>query len=77
MLITSDKPIVPERVLYFGDGAGSGKFGSTVSRGSAAPVTRIALPTGDPAPDGAGTQAAGNQEFITLLNPTTTAPRCK
>lgn len=33
MIISSDQPIVPERVIYFGDGSGSGKFGSTVSGG--------------------------------------------
>ena len=46
MLISSDQPIVPERVLYFGDGAGSGKFGSTVSSGSAGGAQQIYLAYG-------------------------------
>ena len=32
-LVSSDVPLVAERVIYFGEGVGSGKFGSTVSAG--------------------------------------------
>ena len=72
MLITSDQPIVPERVLYYGDGSGSGKFGSTVSSGSAAPATHLYLAYGSSGglTTGGTPQANGNQAFITLLNPT-------
>lgn len=74
MVISSDQPIVPERVIYFGDGAGSGKFGSTVSSGITTPSTQLRIAyasSGGTAPAGSGTTAAGNQEFITLLNPST------
>jgi hypothetical protein len=59
MVVTSDRPIVAERVLYFGDGSGSGKFGAAVSGGIAAPAKVLGL------------VAAGgaSQNFLTLLNP--------
>ncbi|HEY8286921.1 MAG TPA: hypothetical protein VIJ28_21230 [Chloroflexota bacterium] len=59
LVVRSDRPIVAERVLYFGDGSGSGKFGATVSGGVAAPSKVLALV----AVGGAA------QNFITLLNP--------
>jgi hypothetical protein len=68
MLISSDQPIVAERVIYFGDGAGSGKFGSTVSSGIAAPSTALRFAFGS----SSGAGPTGNQDFITLLNPSTT-----
>jgi hypothetical protein len=73
MLISSDVPIVPERVLYFGDGSGSGKFGSTVSSGMASTATQLHVAYGSsngsvPTASGGFTQV-GNQDFITLLNP--------
>jgi hypothetical protein len=68
MLVSSDQPIVPERVIYFGDGSGSGKFGATVSSGIAAPTTAMRFAFG--ASGGSG--PTGNQDFITLLNPSTT-----
>ena len=67
MLISSDQPIVPERVIYFGDGAGSGKFGSTVSSGIGAPATALRFAFGS----SGGAGPTGNQDFITLLNPNT------
>ncbi len=68
MLITSDQPIVPERVIYFGDGSGSGKFGSTVSSGIVAPSTALRFAYGS----SGGAGPVGDQDFITLLNPSTT-----
>lgn len=68
MLISSDQPIVAERVLYFGDGSGSGKFGSTVSRGISAGATRLYIAYGNSG-GSAGGNPQGNQAFITLLNP--------
>ncbi len=65
MLISSDQPIVPERVIYFGDGVGSGKFGSTVSSGIGAPATALRFAFGS----SGGAGPTGNQDFITLLNP--------
>lgn len=63
MLLSSDQPIVAERVEYFGDGAGSGKFGSTVSGGVAAPATSGYFAYGD--------VSDSNEHYITLLNPAT------
>jgi hypothetical protein len=68
MLISSDQPIVPERVIYFGDGAGSGKFGSTVSSGITARSTALRFAFGS----SGGAGPTGNQDFITLLNPSAT-----
>jgi hypothetical protein len=68
MLISSDQPIVPERVIYFGDGAGSGKFGSTVSSGVTARSTALRFAFGS----SGGAGPTGNQDFITLLNPSAT-----
>lgn len=75
MLITSDQPIVPERVLYFGNGAGSGKFGSTVSRGINTPSTTLSFAygsSGGATNTATGLNSVGNQDFITLLNPSLT-----
>jgi hypothetical protein len=63
MLISSDQPVVAERVLYFGDGVGSGKFGSTVSSGYTAPATSLRFAY--------GSVSGGDQQFITVLNPAT------
>ena len=59
LVVHSNQPIVAERVLYFGSGSGSGKFGTTVSGGVAAPAKILAMV----AVGGAA------QSFITLLNP--------
>jgi hypothetical protein len=67
MLVSSTQPIVAERVIYFSDGSGSGKFGSTVSAGISAPA--IALHFGYGSSGGSG--PTGDQDFITLLNPNT------
>ena len=75
MLVTSSAPIVAERVEYFGDGSGSGKFGETVARGFTSSATELRIPygsSGGAAPDIHGhLQAVGDQEYITLLNPAT------
>jgi acyl carrier protein len=78
MLIGSDQPIVAERVLYFGDGSGSGKFGSTVT----APLTARSIQlrigygsSGGAAQDTEGAlQPQGDQGFVTLVNPATSGP---
>jgi len=75
MVITSDQPIVPERVLYFGNGAGSGKFGSTVARGTNAPSSSMSFAygtSGGATSTSSGLNSVGNQDFITLLNPNLT-----
>lgn len=72
MLVRSTVPIAAERVLYFGAGSGSAKFGSTVSAGLAAPANELTVPFGSSGGTtrvGGLPQALGDQEFITLLNP--------
>jgi hypothetical protein len=68
MLISSDQPIVPERVLYFGDGSGSGKFGSTVRSGINSGANQIYIAYGSSGGLANG-DLQGDQDFITLLNP--------
>lgn len=70
MLISSDQPIVPERVIYFGEGTGSGKFGSTASSGSTAAAQSFQFGYGTSGGLGANGAAQGDQQYITLLNPT-------
>jgi hypothetical protein len=73
MIVSTDIAIVAERVEYFGDGAGSGKFGSIVSHGIAAPITEARFAyssSGGTAQDSSGMQQpVGDQDYITLLNP--------
>ncbi len=77
MIISSDQPIVPERVIYFGDGSGSGKFGSTVSGGvtTSGMHLRVAYASSGGL-DGAG-NVQGNQAFLTVLNPAIGGPAIK
>ena len=70
MLLSSDQPIVPERVIYFGEGAGSGKFGSTASSGSTAAAQSFQFGYGTSGGLGANGDEQGDQLYITLLNPT-------
>lgn len=75
MVVSSTVPIVAERVEYFGDGAGSGKFGSIVSPGIPAPATQVRFPvlsSGGTAGQSQGpSEAVGDQAYITILNPAT------
>lgn len=70
MLVSSDQPIVAERVEYFGDGSGSGKFGSTVTPGIVAPATALRFGFGSSG-GRAGTAGNAGEHYITLLNPAT------
>jgi len=70
MIVGSDQPIVAERVEYFGDGSGSGKFGSTVTPGIVAPATALRFGFGSSG-GRAGTGANAGEHYITLLNPAT------
>ena len=78
MLVSSSVPIVAERVEYFGSGSGSGKFGSTVSMGIITPAKSLFVAYGTSAGSVAGTggslQPIGDQDYITLLNPSSTTP---
>ena len=73
MLVNSSIPLVAERVEYFGDGVGSGKFGATVSGGlpPASDQLRIGAGfSGGTTTDSRGrSQPSGDQEYVTLLNP--------
>ena len=63
--VTSDQPIVVDRAMYWGAGAGSGKFGSDTEPGiaSGSQTQYFAyLPT-----------SGGSQAFVTVLNPGTAA----
>lgn len=63
--VSSDQPIVVDRAMYWGDGSGSGKFGSDLEPGiaSASQTQYFAyLPTSN-----------GSQAFVTVLNPGTAA----
>ena len=75
LIATSDQPVVAERVLYFGDGRGSAKFGSTVSGGAPAPASQLSIAYGSSGGTTTDAQGAlrpsGDQQFITLLNPST------
>ena len=75
LIATSDQPVVAERVLYFGDGRGSAKFGSTVSGGAPAPASQLSVAygsSGGTTTDAQGVlRPSGDQQFITLLNPST------
>ena len=75
LIANSDQPVVAERVLYFGDGRGSGKFGSTVSSGAPAAANQLNIAygsSGGTATDAQGAlRPSGDQQFITLLNPST------
>jgi hypothetical protein len=75
LIVSSDQPVVAERVEYFGDGIGSGKFGATVSSGITVPSTQWRIPFGS---SGGGTvlsngkvQNSGDEHYVTILNPTT------
>jgi hypothetical protein len=60
-MVTSDSPIAVDRAMYWGDGAGSGKFGYSLGPGIQAGATSqffAMLPT-----------SGGSQSFVTVLNP--------
>jgi hypothetical protein len=74
MLVSSTQPIVAERVEYFGDGNGSGKYGSTVASGVAAPASLLHIgfgSSGGTTTISGTTNPAGDQQYITLLNAAT------
>lgn len=71
MIVSSDQPIVAERVEYFGDGSGSGKFGSTVTPGIVPPATALRFGFGSSGGQAGTGGNAGDEQYITLLNPAT------
>lgn len=74
LIVTSDQPIMTERVLYFGSGGGSGKFGSTAKAGIHTLAGRYYFAFGSAGGSGLA-QRPGDQSFVTVLNPdVSTAP---
>jgi hypothetical protein len=72
MLVSSDVPVIAERVEYFGDGAGSGKVGAFVSPGFTTPGTTLRLAyasAGGTQPAKHGAATTGDQMYVTVLNP--------
>jgi len=70
LVVTSDQPVMAERVLYFGDGDGSAKYGSTAKAGIQTVGNQYLFAYGSAG--GAGlAQRPGDQSFVTVLNPGT------
>ena len=77
MIVTSDQPIVAERVLYFGTGAGSAKFGGTAKAGLSDPAQQFFFAFGSrPGSDTANALAPGqtvnDESYVTVVNPNAT-----
>ncbi len=70
MIVTTDQPIMAERVLYFGDGEGSAKYGSTAKAGLQTVATQYLFAYGSAGGTGLA-QRPGDQSFVTVLNPGT------
>lgn len=68
MIVTSDQPIMAERVLYFGAGDGSAKFGSTSKAGIQTLSTQYYFAFGSAGGTGLA-QRSGDQSFVTVLTP--------
>jgi hypothetical protein len=74
MVVTSDQPVVAERVLYFGEGEGSGKFGATALAGLSTPASQFLFtggsrPGADAANATAANQTANDESYLTIVNP--------
>lgn len=70
MIVTSDQPIMAERVLYFGDGSGSAKYGSTAKAGIQTTANQYLFAYGSAGGSGLA-QQPGDQSYVTVLNPGT------
>ncbi len=68
MVVTSDQPIMAERVLYFGDGIGSAKYGSTAKAGIQTVANQYLFAYGSAGGNGPA-QQPGDQSYVTVLNP--------
>ncbi len=68
MIVSSDQPIMAERVLYFGQGDGSGKFGSTAKAGIQTVATQYLFAYGSSGGSGPA-RTPDDQSFVTVLNP--------
>lgn len=63
--VQSDQPIAAERVLYWGAGSGSGKYGTAVSSGIRGPAALWTFPY--------VSTTGSDQVFLSFINPTTVA----
>ncbi|HVC80590.1 MAG TPA: DUF5719 family protein [Chloroflexota bacterium] len=63
--VQSDQPIAAERVLYWGAGSGSGKFGASVNAGIRGPAAQWTFPY--------VSTAGADQAYLSFINPTTVA----
>jgi len=70
LVVTSDQPVMAERVLYFGDGDGSAKYGSTAKAGIQTVGNQYIFAYGSAGGTGLA-QRPGDQSFVTVLNPGT------
>ncbi len=61
--VQSDQPVATERVLYWGAGSGSGKFGASVSGGIRGPATLWSFPF--------VSTVQSDQVFLSFIDPTT------
>jgi hypothetical protein len=61
LLVTSDQPVAAERVLYWGDGSGSAKYGASVSSGVLGPAATCTFPY--------VSTAGGDQAFLSFIDP--------
>ncbi len=68
LVVTSDQPVMAERVLYFGDGDGSAKYGSTAKAGIQTVGNQYIFAYGSAGGTGLA-QRPGDQSFATILNP--------
>jgi len=68
LIVGSDQPLMAERVLYFGDGDGSAKYGATAKAGLQTVGNQVIFAYGSAGGTGRA-QQAGDQSFVTVLNP--------
>jgi hypothetical protein len=61
MIVTSDQPVVAERVEYWGDGNGSAKFGADTEPGMAGAAKQYFFAY--------GSNANGDESYVTVINP--------
>jgi len=78
LIVNSDQPIVAERVEYFGDGSGSGKFGSTVATGVTSPASTLRIPFGSAGGGSVSPKGvvlnSGDEHYVTIVNPNSGSP---
>jgi hypothetical protein len=74
MVVTSDQPIVAERLEYWGDGAGSAKFGASAKAGMTGPAKQFFFAygsaTGTTTTNAGPGQQTNDEGYVTVINPT-------